>query len=957
MANEPEIKIKINFEEADAQAKLEQLKKTASELVSDTDLNKSALKQVLGKTYDDITRVLQMQQRIKETGLENLETFFTAFYDEPTLKYAESIEKEFEALDAIPKIISNLNEQLNKGEITLEQYAVKISNLRDKFNEINYDQYAESQSETALGLNFGLKNTRQLEHLLDIWSKPNEQIKQNIAAAKEQEAAARDMAKALREEKKNLDVNSEGYEKRLLILERTASMYDSFANKNARVVEQLEKQRQALTEAMKPVSVNDPTNAPFYESKKNIDEQVSGIEKQKEKLKELDEERESIANLHQVRLNRVAEAERQAEEKAKERAEAEAKRIAKKEELAQREKFAMELVGQSRQQLIETIKRLTEEQKKASEAGDKEAWKTYTLQITAARHQLERLRSTTNLSRIAFMQQAQTAQQLGQGFRTLVDTVTNFGKAAENGTLNLTGLTSTLMSLGYAVKAGLGPLGWAMTAVELLTSAWNIYAKEQKKVEEAEKKRKEAAAALVTEYINAANEAERLRDAEADRSKIDALTSGYRDLNTALRNRNELLSTSLRMLNAEAAMKAKEDEFENTVAKNDILVSYYTGKITEEQRDKLLDELDAKKAAQKGERAVAQASREAETKRKLEANMFQYMRTVGERKSALDLEGQKYMYSDADMQKFLATYVQADSSYKKASIEADALTKRKNEIVKQYFDFDEKTQKYNLKAGLSPSAEFVAPDLLKIVQEIDRRLEVLNLDNIKQTRDSAFAKFGDWEVSDIESGKYGRMKKSHDESVQVAQNALNEANKEWQRAKAEKDAAEEKLRLAEATAKQDAKLAERTSGERTRLRNAKKEFETAKRAEETAARIRKEAEAEAARAAAASMKLAEEHEKLLASSEWAISKNNPNRLRDEDAKNVNTILNKLLPEAVDGKLTEKQLKLLEKKMDAADKSKTEVDDKLIKMVAKYLDVSLIKNKKLSARVDALQRDL
>lgn len=940
----PEIDIKMNI----VPPSIDDIKKRIAEIVEEAKAKEKELSQFSAQAIEMSEAAQIMLDRAKATGKANVEETLTSELSsvglENALNLGAKVEKNMKAFSGLPALLDNVLKKAEAGSITLENAAEQVERYNSLLQNID-----NSPLETDTGLlSYDLENAAGLDDVLALWEKLSRQADENAQASRKLEEAAKARAQSLLEEKEALDENSAGYQKQASELIKSSIRFEEVGERAASQAAKFDTFKKKLADALSNVDSNEGTKKAlelFKEYEAALAQQASKTEKVAKQLEATDNDR--------VERLRKAEADAQkAEEQAQKRAENEAKRVAKQEELAQREKFAMSLVNQTRQELIATIQRLTEEQKKASEAGDKEAWKNYTLQITAARRQLERLRSSTNLNRIAFMQQAQTAQQLGQGFRTLVDTVTNFGKAAENGTLNLTGLTSTLMSLGYAVKAGLGPLGWAMTAVELLTSAWNIYAKEQKKVEEAEKKRKEAAAALVTEYTNAANEAERLRDAEADRSKIDALTSGYRDLNTELRNRNELLTTSLRMLNAEAAMTAKEEDFENTVAKNDILVSYYTGKITEEQRDKLLEELEVKRAAQKGDRSVAQAKREADAKIEIEANAFNYLKQAEKMKSDYEAQGEKYKYSDADMQAFLAAYTEADSDYKKKVADREYALNDRN-IVRN-LKFNKKTGKYEVRQDANV---YGAQYALELIEEINKKYRIQDIEAAKAARDKAFEKLQGFDVADIESGDYARWKKTQDEATKIAQRAFEDAQAEWKRAKTEKDAAEEKLRLAEASAKQDAKLAEKNSQERARLQTAKKEFEAAKKAEETAARIRKEAEAEAARAAAASMKLAEEHEKLLASSEWAISKNNPNRLRDEDAKNVNTILNKLLPEAVDGKLTEKQLKLLEKKMDAADKSKTEVDDKLIKLVAKYLDVSLIKNKKLSSRVDALQRDL
>ncbi len=170
-------------------------------------------------------------------------------------------------------------------------------------------------------------------------------------------------------------------------------------------------------------------------------------------------------------------------------------------------RMAMELEGKSAAALKAEMERLAAARKAAAAAGDVAVYGALKTQYEACKRAAEQLRSENQLGGIALMQQAQTGMQVAQTLGGLADKV-------RDGSVSMGDFAGAIMSVSMALKAGLGPIGWVMTAVQGLQMAWDWYSDSQEKAEAVEQQRVEA---LV--------EAER-RHAEA----LDALAAAQRKL-------------------------------------------------------------------------------------------------------------------------------------------------------------------------------------------------------------------------------------------------------------------------------------------------------------------------------------------------------------------------------------------------------------------------------------------
>lgn len=321
--------------------------------------------------------------------------------------------------------------------------------------------------------------------------------------------------------------------------------------------------------------------------------------------------------------------------------------------------YQMQLAAMSKRELVAEIDRLIRARKEAAKAGDESKYKELTEELRLARQAMTKLRQEQQLARIAWMQQAQTAQQMGQNIRTLAEGMTGFSESVENGTVNLTGMVSAVMSLSMAIKAGLGPLGWALLAVEALSMAWNSYAKSQKEAEAAEAKRQEKAAKITAAYIEAREAAEEFHKEEARSTELKNLLSFYQSLNAELEKTKELNDNIYRIESARVKLNAKEDEYELQLKRNQIERDFISGKIDEEERGARLDALNVEKELLRAQRTEKQnelkLNRETRGEAALQALLDEANAKVdkvsGQNRLKMNLADAKTVYSQAGMAK------------------------------------------------------------------------------------------------------------------------------------------------------------------------------------------------------------------------------------------------------------------------------------------------------------------
>ena len=148
-------------------------------------------------------------------------------------------------------------------------------------------------------------------------------------------------------------------------------------------------------------------------------------------------------------------------------------------------KAQMALEAKGRAGLIKELERLGKARARAVKAGDVQAFKQLEAQMTKTRQAFERMNQGLEISRLGMMGQMQVAMGAMGAIQSL-------GNEVKSGSVSLMGMANAVYALGAAIKAGMGPVGWIMMAIQGLSMAWDWYANKQEEAAKAEKERMEA---------------------------------------------------------------------------------------------------------------------------------------------------------------------------------------------------------------------------------------------------------------------------------------------------------------------------------------------------------------------------------------------------------------------------------------------------------------------------------
>ena len=325
--------------------------------------------------------------------------------------------------------------------------------------------------------------------------------------------------------------------------------------------------------------------------------QTQAAEKQLETLRaqSVELERSIAAQREQLNVLRETTAEQQkqaqvrsAEDKEREKSIAIREREAKAEEEAD---FKMKLANKTRLELVNIIKELTAKYKEASAARDVEAMQKYERQLTLANQALRKLNMNARVANIAFMQQAQAAQRIGQNLATLTTGFTGFGQALEKGEVNVVGLSTAFVSMIKDLRGGMSVLGWSMLVLQGVQAAYNKITKENIKLAEAEKKNKENAELTKNAYDALATAQNNyLRQQEREKT-ISDLRYEYAELNRTLQSGLDLINAQTTAEMRRLGLTQDDAQFQRTLKKHELGRQLAEGNITEEQYNLALLEL------------------------------------------------------------------------------------------------------------------------------------------------------------------------------------------------------------------------------------------------------------------------------------------------------------------------------------------------------------------------------
>lgn len=262
----------------------------------------------------------------------------------------------------------------------------------------------------------------------------------------------------------------------------------------------------------------------------------------------------------------------------------------------------MELEVKTRRELQAELQRLTKARKVAAAAGDTAQYQKLTEQLERTKKAYTDMQNAGNLQKTAMMSQVNAGMQFA-------NTLGSLSAQLKSGTVDVAGLTNGVMSLGMALKAGLGPIGWVMMAIQGLQMAWDYYAESQEKARKKEKESLEAERIALEEHWEAVE-----KFANKDReAKLKGWQKEITDVGKAWKEINDEANDKQRRANieADAAAQRKRLEAQSAYAAEvaSIELARTRGKITEEEARK-------KKEAAEEERAAAVAAIDEEELRR-----------------------------------------------------------------------------------------------------------------------------------------------------------------------------------------------------------------------------------------------------------------------------------------------------------------------------------------------------
>lgn len=250
-----------------------------------------------------------------------------------------------------------------------------------------------------------------------------------------------------------------------------------------------------------------------------------------------------------------------------------------------KEQRAMKLATKSRNELIQTLKRLQKELKAAAEAQDVEQYRAVEQEIAETRGAFEKQNQVLELNNIQMGQQAQNGIMVA-------NTLAGMAKGLQDGSLSAGDFASGFMAISAAMKAGLGPIGWVMLAIQGLQMAWDYFSKEAEKDKEAIKMREDNMKNLADITDAARRGLEAYNRTKLQNQHLGKIRGAYADINRELERqiKNIQLATDAEL--ARLAITQDEQEHKRSMQRAKLGRQLAAGTITQEEYEQALFDME-----------------------------------------------------------------------------------------------------------------------------------------------------------------------------------------------------------------------------------------------------------------------------------------------------------------------------------------------------------------------------
>lgn len=250
-----------------------------------------------------------------------------------------------------------------------------------------------------------------------------------------------------------------------------------------------------------------------------------------------------------------------------------------------KEQRAMKLATKSRNELIQTLKRLQKELKAAAEAQDVEKYRAVEQEIAETRGAFEKQNQVLELNNIQMGQQAQNGIMVA-------NTLAGMAKGLQDGSLSAGDFASGFMAISAAMKAGLGPIGWVMLAIQGLQAAWDYFSAESKKEEETRKKRWEDMQRLAEITDEARTALENYNRTKLSNQQLEKIRGTYADINRELERQIKNIQRATDAELARLAITQDEQEHKRTMQRAKLGRQLAAGTISQEEYEQALFDME-----------------------------------------------------------------------------------------------------------------------------------------------------------------------------------------------------------------------------------------------------------------------------------------------------------------------------------------------------------------------------
>ncbi len=256
-----------------------------------------------------------------------------------------------------------------------------------------------------------------------------------------------------------------------------------------------------------------------------------------------------------------------------------------------KEQKAMQLATKSRNELIKTLKRLQGELQAAAEAQDVEKYREVEQEIAETRQAFEKQNQVLELNNIQMGQQAQNGM-------LVANTLAGLTNGLRDGSASAGDFASGILAISSAMKAGLGPIGWLMLAVQGLQAAWDAFSSIDKEEEEAQKAREDGMRRLqeITDKARVALE-------DYNRTKLSEqallkVLGYYGSINAQLERQIKNIEKATKAELARLAVTQDEQEHKRTLKRAQLGRQLAAGTISQEEYDRRVYDMNEGAAKQ-----------------------------------------------------------------------------------------------------------------------------------------------------------------------------------------------------------------------------------------------------------------------------------------------------------------------------------------------------------------------